>query len=338
MTLLATLRDLTVTDNALHTLMSYGKIFDSLYTGSMVGAGINVFAVWGYVIANAKPPGIIELNPKLLAATFGCDVEPIVKAIECLCAPDPESRTKEYEGRRLLPEGQFLYRIPTWAKYNQIRNEVERREKNREYARAYRERQARKMASGDVSTDDAYVSTDALTDQQNQPIRSVRTDSTSSVSVEEEHEEEKPTVASLRPDDVPVDLWEEWVSFRRTKRATVTKRVLDSTRRTATEAGMTMAEAFTYWIANGQTGFFPPKNAKAKPAGRQGGFDRWGKWQGVPGDLKPEDYSAPLTEENDVFCELPVNLMKRENAQRATKGLPPLSSMAELKILYPEAF
>jgi hypothetical protein len=58
-------------------------------------------------------------------------------------------------------------------------------------------------------------------------------------------------------------------------------------------AGMTMAEAFTYWIANGQTGFFPPKNTKAKPAGRQGGFDRWGKWQGVPGDLKPEDYTNP---------------------------------------------
>jgi hypothetical protein len=273
--------------------MSYGKIFDSLYTGSMVGAGINVFAVWGYVIANAKPPGIIELNPRLLAATFGCDVEPIVKAIECLCSPDPESRTKEHEGRRLLPEGQFLYRIPTWAKYNQIRNEVERREKNREYARAYRERQARKMLAGDVSTDDADVSTDALTDQQNQPIRSVRTDSTSSVVVEEEHEEEKPTVASLRPDDVPADLWKEWVDFRRHKRATITKRVLDSTRKTANEAGMSMTEALTHWIAQGHVGFFPPDKGKAGSP-RDGGFDRNGKWQGVPRNSKPEDYSQPF--------------------------------------------
>lgn len=75
----------------------------------------------------------------------------------------------------------------------------------------------------------------------------------------------------------------------------------------------------------------------AASGGRRGGYDRNGKWQGVP-DLKPEDYSVPVTEDNDPFCEHPANLMKRENAQRATKGLPPLSSMAELKILYPEAF
>lgn len=299
--------------------MSYGKIFDSLYTGSMVGAGINVFAVWSYVIANAKPPGIIELNPRLLAATFGCDVASVTDAIEKLCAPDPESRTKEHDGRRLLAEGQFLYRIPTWAKYNQIRNEVERREKNREYAKAYRERQ--KLAASNVSTDAADVSTDALTNQQNQPIRSVRTASTSTLFGEEEREEGgKPPLASLRPPEVPEDLWAEWVSFRRTKRATVTKRVLDATRKTATEAGMSMAEALTYWIANGQTGFFPPKNADGKKP--DGGFDRFGNWKGVP--RGKQDYSNVITEDDPLGMH-PKQLLARENGIRASKSLPPLT-------------
>jgi uncharacterized protein YdaU (DUF1376 family) len=97
------------------------------------------------------------------------------------------------------------------------------------------------------------------------------------------------------PEDVPAALWNEWVAFRKSKRAPVTQLVIDSTRKTATEAGMTMTEAFTYWIANGQTGFFPPKNAKAAGAGggRPGGYDRFGKWQGV-GDSKPEDFSKPF--------------------------------------------
>jgi len=69
-----------------------------------------------------------------------------------------------------------------------------------------------------------------------------------------------------KPDDVPSDLWQEWVAFRRTKRATVTHRVLDTTRETAKGAGMTMEQALTYWIANGQTGFFPTTAKGAKPA------------------------------------------------------------------------
>jgi hypothetical protein len=69
------------------------------------------------------------------------------------------------------------------------------------------------------------------------------------------------------PSDVTAALWNEWVAFRKSKRAPVTQLVLDSTRKTATEAGMTMAEAFTYWIANGQTGFFPKsQGAPSKPA------------------------------------------------------------------------
>ena len=48
----------------------YGKIFASTFTGSMFGAGSDVFAVWGYVIANAQDSRI-ELNPRMLASTLG---------------------------------------------------------------------------------------------------------------------------------------------------------------------------------------------------------------------------------------------------------------------------
>lgn len=120
--------------------MAYGKIFESLFTGSMVGSGLNVFAVWSYCIANAKPPGTIELNPVILATVFGCPVEEVESAIDKLCQPDPKSRTKECEGRRLINEGPYLYSIPTWEKYNQIRNEIARRQQNREAQSRWRKR------------------------------------------------------------------------------------------------------------------------------------------------------------------------------------------------------
>jgi hypothetical protein len=108
----------------------YGKHFSSMYSGSMVGAGLNVFAVWGYVIANAVDSRV-ELNPKLLAMILGCKEKEIITAIEYLTAPDPNSRSKDHEGRRLLPDGQFQYTVPTHETYRRILNEDERREYNR---------------------------------------------------------------------------------------------------------------------------------------------------------------------------------------------------------------
>src|SRR3989338_2531118 len=49
----------------------YGKHFAQTYTGSMFGAGPVVFAVWGYVIANARRDGTVEVNAQLVAAAPG---------------------------------------------------------------------------------------------------------------------------------------------------------------------------------------------------------------------------------------------------------------------------
>jgi len=114
----------------------YGKHFQSMYTGSMVGSGALVFAVMGYVIANAVPDRKVgtqvELNPRLLKAILGEPEDAIVRAIEFLCSPDPQSRTKEEEGRRLVRLGQFDYRVVNGEKYRAIRDEETRRQQNRD--------------------------------------------------------------------------------------------------------------------------------------------------------------------------------------------------------------
>lgn len=119
----------------------FGKHFASTYTGSMYGAGPVVFAVWGYVIANAVK-GRVELNPTALAHIIGTTSDEIERAIAYLEAPDARSRSVEHEGRRLIREGAFQFQVPTHDKYRAIRNEDDRREQNRQAKQRQRLRES----------------------------------------------------------------------------------------------------------------------------------------------------------------------------------------------------
>jgi hypothetical protein len=120
----------------------YGKLFASLYEGSMVGSGAVVFAVWGYVIAKQEPDrevgSQVRLNPVLLSAILGEEVAEVERAIEHLCAPDGRSSSAEADGRRLVKVGQFDYQVVNGAKYRAIRDEDERRRQYRESKRRAR--------------------------------------------------------------------------------------------------------------------------------------------------------------------------------------------------------
>lgn len=127
----------------------YGKAFQSMYSGSMMGAGADVFAVWGYVIANAVN-GAVELNPVFLSAVIGMTPDRAQAAIDVLCAPDARSRTKDEDGRRLVREGQFAYRVVNHEKYRAIRDEDQRRDYMRDYMRNRRAEQKRAKAAESV--------------------------------------------------------------------------------------------------------------------------------------------------------------------------------------------
>lgn len=110
-----------------------------MYEGSMYGAGLAVFAVWGYVIAHVRKSRV-ELNPRKLSDTLGGDIKDIEEAIKFLMSPDPHSRHKEHEGKRLLKEGEFQYFVPSWESYQLIRNAEDRRIYNRQKQAEYRKR------------------------------------------------------------------------------------------------------------------------------------------------------------------------------------------------------
>ena len=139
----------------------YGKYFASCFTGSMSGAGVSVFAVWGYVIAHCVD-GQVELNPRVVAAMIGTTEEEVVKAIAYLEAPDPNSRSKSEDGRRLVREGMFAYRVVNHAAYRRVRDENDRREYNRNKQAESRAR--RVNTSVKESTDESTMSAKAEAD------------------------------------------------------------------------------------------------------------------------------------------------------------------------------
>src|SRR6266496_1587784 len=101
--------------------MMWGKHFQSMYEGSMYGAGVAVFAVWGYVISHTRN-STVELNPKMLANTLGGTEAEVNDAIEFLSMADPKSRHKAHDGRRLVKQGEYLYMLPSWAEYQKLMN------------------------------------------------------------------------------------------------------------------------------------------------------------------------------------------------------------------------
>jgi hypothetical protein len=121
----------------------YGKSFESMYEGSMIGAGLNVFAVWNYCIAKNRS-GIVELNPQLLAFILGTTQKEIVDAIEKLSAPDPKSRSKEFGGRRIVKDGEYQYRMVNWAHYDSMKSAEDLREYNRRKQAEWRAREKAK--------------------------------------------------------------------------------------------------------------------------------------------------------------------------------------------------
>lgn len=126
------------TPQARYAYGMYGKSFKSKYTGSLVGAGPVVFAVWDYMIAHAED-GTVDVNPALVAATIGkMTGEDVESAISFLAAPDPKSRSREENGARIVQVGPLQWRLVNWEFYRGLHRSESKRAQDRERQRRWR--------------------------------------------------------------------------------------------------------------------------------------------------------------------------------------------------------
>lgn len=111
---------------------TYAKVFRQMYTGSMYGAGLHVFAVWGWMLANKDAEGHVEVNPVMVANMLGGLPEDVQEALAYLLKPDPASRAKEHDGRRVIKIGEYEYEIVNHAKYRDKASKDNKRQADRE--------------------------------------------------------------------------------------------------------------------------------------------------------------------------------------------------------------
>lgn len=123
----------------------FGQIFDS-----SIAEDYNCRRMFMDLLVLADSEGIVDMTPEAIARRANLPLEQVVKYIGELSKPDPLSRTKSEEGRRIVlidPDREWGWRIVNYRHYRHIRDEEARRNYFREKQREHRA----KRRKGNVS-------------------------------------------------------------------------------------------------------------------------------------------------------------------------------------------
>lgn len=116
---------------------TYTKLFSSITASTIVSEPVATRWVWVTMLAAVKPDGCVYGSIPGLARLANVTLEETQIALKCFLAPDPFSRTQEHEGRRIeaIDGG---WKLLNHAKYDDLRNDVERAEYKRKWDREHR--------------------------------------------------------------------------------------------------------------------------------------------------------------------------------------------------------
>ena len=120
-------------------MMTYTKLFGSILDSTVWQEGITAKVVWITLLAMSDRDGKVEASVPGLAARAGVKLAECEEALAKFMSPDPYSRTKEYEGRRVaeVPGGFVLL---NHGKYRAMMSAEDRREYQRLKQAEYRKR------------------------------------------------------------------------------------------------------------------------------------------------------------------------------------------------------
>jgi hypothetical protein len=120
---------------------SYTKLFRSITASTIVSEPVATRWFWVVLLSQADQNGCIYGSIPGMARFANLTVEEVEAALDTFYAPDPYSRTKDNEGRR-VEEIDGGWHLLNHGKYKEIRSTEERREYMRKYMAERREREA----------------------------------------------------------------------------------------------------------------------------------------------------------------------------------------------------
>ena len=135
----------------------YGKIFDSIYNGTLYGHWEALVTMQQFIVL-ADADGVVDMTPMAIAARTSIPRDIIDKGIEILEAPDKFTRTPGSDGRRieLIDEHRpWGWVLVNYEHYKSLRDADTVRAQTRERVRKHRESKKKTSDVTDVTLGNA---------------------------------------------------------------------------------------------------------------------------------------------------------------------------------------
>lgn len=152
----------------------YAKLMSRITESSLMDEEIPVRYCFVMLLAIADPHGYVVGTDVAISRRMNMPVEDFRKCVHQLMQPDPDSNSKEEEGRRvILSDCERGYYLVNYTKYRDTRDEEQRREYMRDYMRKYREGKdvtpvnKRKQRKPQLAKEEAEVDTDTKEEGRN---------------------------------------------------------------------------------------------------------------------------------------------------------------------------
>ena len=143
----------------------YGKIFDSIYDGTLVEDWRALITFQQFIVL-CDADGVVDMTAAAISRRTGIPIEHIKAGIDLLENPDPYSRTPDEEGcriKRLDEHRPWGWYLVNHQKYKSLQDADTVRAQNRERKRRQRERdKSRNVTDGHASS--RHIDTDTNTD------------------------------------------------------------------------------------------------------------------------------------------------------------------------------
>ena len=113
----------------------YGKLFEQMYKGSMIAAGWEALIVMQQLVILADRHGEVEMTPQAISNTTTIPLDIVEKGLQVLMEPDPMSRSKAEEGRRIVlldPDRPWGWRLVNYQYYVELASKEDKRRKDAE--------------------------------------------------------------------------------------------------------------------------------------------------------------------------------------------------------------
>lgn len=118
------------------------KIFTSILDGSLA-TDYQTRLVFEDMLKLCDVDGVVDMTAVAISGRTGVPIEIVRKGIAKLEQPDPESRTPDFEGRRIIridEHRDWGWMVVNYSKYRAIESAEQRRSKTRERVARFRER------------------------------------------------------------------------------------------------------------------------------------------------------------------------------------------------------